>query len=236
VGKFIDTCILFFTNVIVFSYFMPQEGVKESYGPFLLVGSIASFGLIEIVGKVGLMMADIEGERTIAHTLILPVKSVFVFFYIAIFWALSSALLSIFLFPIGKLLLFTRFDLEAISYGRIIPMFITINVFFGFFALWLTSVVKGLSGINNLWMRFIGPMWMFGAYLYSWHSSFQLSPLIAYLSLINPMVYVMEGMHAASLGQEGYLPFWVCLLALWGFIIACFTHANHRLKKRLDCV
>lgn len=234
--KFLDTCILFFTNIMVFCYFMPKEGIREDYGVFFLVGAIASFGFIEIVGKVGTFVGDMQGDRSISHTLIMPIHSKWIFWNIAVSWAITSSLLSILLFPLGKLFLWHEFDLTKISYIRLIPMFITSNLFFGCFALWLASVIKDLSGLNGLWLRYIAPLWMFGAYFYSWHTAFALNPVIGYLSFIDPMVYVMEGMRAAALGPKGYLPFFVSFLALWAFIIVCALHACHRLKKRLDCV
>jgi ABC-2 type transport system permease protein len=235
-AKLFDTAFMFTTSMIVFAYFMPQEWVDKSYAPFILIGAISSFGLIEIVGKVGLLMADIQGDRTISQTLILPVSSEAVFCYIGIFWALSSILLSVFLFPYGKLLIFDRFDLAKVSYIRLIPMYISANLFYGFFALWLASILKGIESINSLWMRAINPLWFFGAYFYSWEAALKLSPVIGYISLINPMVYIMEGMRAAALGQKGYLPYWICLVMVWVFIFACAIHAICRLKKRLDCV
>lgn len=235
-GKFFDTCFLFFTNVIVFSYFMPQAGLSSSYGPFLLIGAIASFGLFDVVGKVGVLVADIEGDKTISSWLIMPITSRALFLYIGVSWALSSALLSILLFPIGKLLLFDRFDLSLISIPKTFIMYITINLFFGFFSLWLTSMIRGIGGVSGIFMRFINPLFMFGAYFYSWKASYALSPVIGYISLFNPMVYVMEGMRAAAIGQTGYLPFWLSFGALWIFIIACALHGTSRLMKRLDCV
>jgi len=235
-SKFFDTTFLFFTNVIVTAYFMAEQWVSSKYGPFILIGSIASFGLIEVVGKAGAMIADIDGERTISQILVFPVRSELVFAYFGIFWAISAALLTIPLFPIGKLLMFKRFDLSTISYVRLVPMFIVTNLFYGFFSLWVTSLMKNVSAISSIWMRAINPMWMFGAYFYSWQAAYALSPTIGYLSLINPMVYIMEGMRAATLGQEGYLPFWICFLMVIGFTILLGMHAIHRLKKRLDCV
>lgn len=234
--KLFDTAFLFFTNMIVFAYLMPKQGLDENYGVFLMIGAIASFGLIEIVGRVSVLLSDIDGERAISQTLIMPVSASAVFCYIATYWALSSMLLSVLLFPLGKLLLWNRFDLSSISFIRLIPIYLTANLFYGFFALWLTSILKGMEGLNTLWMRVINPLWMFGAYFYSWYASFALSPVIGYISLINPMVYIMEGMRAATLGQEGYLPYGTCLVILWGFIIICGMDATRRLKKRLDCV
>jgi len=215
---------------------MQLEGAHSGYAAFFVVGAISSFGFVDIVGKVGLLTADLQGDKTINHTLVMPIRSEWVFYYIGLSWALTASLVSILLFPIGKLLVFNELDLSSISYGRLIIMFITINVFFGFFALWLTGVLKNLRNLSSLWLRYIAPMWMFGCYTYSWESAYQMSHALGVVSLINPMIYVMEGMRGAVLGQEGYLPFWGCLFALWGFVVLCTWDAIRRLKKRLDCV
>lgn len=234
--KFVDTSILFITNVLAFGYFLQQEGAHQGYAAFFVVGAIASFGFVEIVGKVGIQLADMGGDRTIFHTLVMPIHSKMVFYYMGMSWAMTSILMSILLFPLGKLLVFTEWNLAGISWWRLIVMFITANLFFGYFALWLTGILKNMTDLNQLWLRYIAPMWMFGGYVYSWQSAYDLSPVVGYISLINPMIYVMEGMRSAALGQTGYLPFWTSMLMLWVFIIACSFHANRRLKKKLDCI
>ncbi len=234
--KFFDTSILFITNVLAFGYFLQQEGAHEGYAAFFVIGAIASFGFIEIVGKVGIQLADMGGDRTIFHTLVMPIRSRMVFYYMGISWAMTSILMSILLFPLGKLLVFTEWNLAGISWWRLMVMFVTANLFFGYFALWLTGILKNMTDLNQLWLRYIAPMWMFGGYVYSWQSAYALSPIVGYISLINPMIYVMEGMRAAALGQAGYLPFWVSILMLWIFIFACSLHASRRLRQKLDCI
>lgn len=236
IGKLIDTLILFITVILVFGTFMSGEGLSSSYGPFILLGAIGSFGLIEVVGKIGLFMSDIEGERAISQILIMPIRSNWVFVYKIVFWALSSMLLSVVLFFVGKLFFWERFDLSKISYIRLIPIYLTANIFFGAFALWLTSILRGMSDLNSLWQRFIAPMWMFGAYFFRWESAYTINHIFGIILLANPMTYVMEGTRAAALGQEGFLPYWVCLVVLWVFIFACATQGIKRLKRKLDCV
>ncbi len=234
--KFFDTFLLFFTNVMAFGYLLQQEGAHAGYAAFFVVGAIASFGFVEIVGKVGIQLADMGGDQTIFHTLAMPIRSNMVFYYMGTSWAITSMLLSVLFFPIGKLLVFTEWDITMISWWRLVIMFVTANLFFGFFALWLTSVIKNMTGLNSLWFRYIAPMWMFGGYVYSWQSAYTLNHMVGYISLINPMIYVMEGMRAAALGQAGYLPYWVSVTMLWVFIIACTKHATGRLRKKLDCI
>lgn len=235
-GKFIDTCIMLSTTVVIFSYFLPSYGLRPDFGPFLLIGVIAGFGFFDVVGKVATMTADLAGDKLILYTVSLPIPAWLVFVYVGLSWSLHSSIICLLLFPLGKLLLFSQFDLTMINYPKLLLMFIMTNMFFGFFALWLASVCKKMSSLSHLFVRVINPMYMFGGYLYSWHAVYALSAIGGYLSLANPLIYTMEGMRAAILGQEGYLPFWFSFVALMLFTIAFAWNAISRLKKRLDCI
>ena len=234
-SKFIDLTIMLSLNVIVFGYFMP--GASKDFGTFILVGSIASFGFFEIVGKVGMLISDIDGDRTINHKLILPIKTWWVLAAQAISWAIESIIINILLFPLGKILLYNHFNLSAISYFRLLPIIVISNLFFGFFALWVTGMLKGgMRSLSHLWIRFISPLYMFGCYFYPWTDAYKLSPIIGYVSLLNPFVYVMEGTRSAVLGATGYLPYSLSFIVLVLFIVLFGWHAVKRLKMRLDFI
>lgn len=235
-SKFFDIGFVFFTNLVVFAYFMPQNALGENYGSFILIGSLASFGLFETVGKVYSLISDIDGDRTISYTLTLPIPSWLVFAYIGIYWTINSILVTLLLLPLGKLILFKEFDLSLINWPQYIVMYLSIYVFFGFFSLWMAALLKKMGDVEHLWIRVINPLFMFGAFFYTWNTLNSFSPILSYISLANPMVYAMEGLRAASLGEGVYLPFWACLLFLWTFTIACALHAIYCLRKRLDCV
>lgn len=233
--KFIDLTIMLALNVIVFGYFMP--GLPATYGTFILVGAIASFGFFEVVGKVGLLITDLEGDRTINYKLILPIKPWLVLCSQAVAWAIEAAIVNILLFPLGKLLLFSRFDLSQICLYKLLPIILVSNLFFGFFALWTTSMLKGgVRGLQHLWIRFISPIYFFGCYFYTWKSAYSMSPIIGYLSLLNPMVHAMEGARSAVLGTNDYLPFYFTLLSLMGFTVLFAWDSIRRLKIKLDCM
>lgn len=235
-GKLLDSCFLLFTNLIVFGYFMPLMGVSNTYGGFILIGAIASFGLFDTIAQVGEILFDIEGEQKITFVLSMPIPTWLVFCQIAVKWAVNNLLLCTPLIFFGKLLLWNSFSLARIDYFRFILIFLTISLFFGFFNLWLIGVIRRIQNLSSLFTRVVNPLFMLGGYFYTWQTCFSFSPIAGYLVLFNPMTYVMEGIRAAALGQKGYLPFWTCFLALWGFIIVLGTHGIIRLKKRLDCV
>ncbi|MCB1108898.1 MAG: ABC transporter permease, partial [Chlamydiia bacterium] len=137
--------------------------------------------------------------------------------------------------PIGKLFLWSEIDLLDISYTRLISAFVTSCLLFGAFSLWLVSVIKRLDEVQTLWFRIINPLFMFGAYFFPWSEAYNLNPYFAYPMLVNPLLYAMEAMRSAGLGPSGYLPFWICMLTMWGFIFFFTSDASRKLKKWLDC-
>ncbi len=235
-GRFFDTCLLLFTNMAVFGYFMPDFGISSSYAAYLLLGAIASFGLFDTTNQVGDLLSDLDGDQTIQFTLAMPAPYWVIFGQLSAKWVVQNVLLCVPLFLVGKLILWNQFDLKTIHWPQMTLIFITASCFFGVFGLWMTAVIQRIKSLSTLYLRFIVPLFMFGAYFFTWKSTFGISPILSYALLINPMVYVMEGMHAAGLGQAGFLPLWTCCLALWGFILVLGIHAIRTLKKRLDCV
>jgi len=235
-GKFIDSIFLMATNIIIFAYFMPLMGLKQDYGVFFLIGSIAAYGFFDVISKITTLIADIKGDRLISYNLTLPMSTTMSFIYIASYWALNSAILTAMLFPIGKVILFNQWDFSIISYPKLLIFYPTIHLFYAFFALWLTATIKQISQVSRVWLRVVNPIFMFGGFFYSWQTAFTLSPTVGYLLLINPMVYILEGMRAVCLGQDGFLPFQYSFLALWGFIIFFGVDAIRRLRKILDCI
>jgi len=80
---------------------MPNMGVGTNYGPFLLIGAIASFGFFDVVSKVSSLIGDIDGDRKISYTLCLPLSSNAVFGYIGTYWAMNAALVAVFLYLVS---------------------------------------------------------------------------------------------------------------------------------------
>ena len=67
-------------------------------------------------------------------------------------------------------------------------------------------------------------------------SLYHVLPVVAWINLINPMIYITESTRAAMLGTDGYINFWLCLLAITFFSGICLAIGMHNLKKRLDYV
>ena len=230
-GRALDMCIGLFTNVIVFTYFTPALGVG---GAAMLAGSVAVFGLFRVVDKAILIIADLDSDRRITYDLTYPLPSWMVFSSIAISSAMETSLIVLPLFPLGKILLFDLWDLSLTSWWRLGIIYLVVNLFYGFFGLWLASRIKNMREVANIWVRVIIPIYMFGCYFYPWKEAYALSPFIGMATLLNPLVYATEGVRSALCGPAGYLPFWICVTFLLSLTVLCGWHGCYSMKKRLD--
>jgi len=224
------------TTVLIFAYVMPEFGLQESYGAFMLASMCSTTGLFQSFGYLAELVADIEGDRVISYCFTLPIPSWLVFIRLIIYYTISFMLLSILVLPVGKVMLWNSFSLAGVNYGKYVLIFLLTNIFYAVLALWTASFVRSLLRLDSVWMRIIYPLWFLGCFQFSWASLWQVSPALAYINLINPITYIAEGTRAAVLGQAGSLNFWYCVLALVLFIGLGGWHAIRRLKKRLDFV
>jgi len=234
--KIIDLFIWVGITAAIMGYVMPAFGLAADYGVFQLAGLVASGGLFEVFPSVMNLVSDFEGDKQIDYQLILPVPSWLIMVKTATFYALNAIILGVSVIPMGKLVLWYQFDLTKINIIQTIAIIIAISIFYGFFTLWLASRLENTLKIGSVWCRVIFPLWFLGGFQFSWMVLHKLFPTFAYVNLINPMTYIMEGIRGALLGQEGYLNVWLCALALAGFSLVFGLDSIRRLKKRLDYV
>jgi ABC-type polysaccharide/polyol phosphate export permease len=235
-SRIVDSIIIVTTNILVFTYLMPHFGLKTGYGFFIFVGIIPIISFFEVITNVSTFVSDITGNKKISYSLTLPLPSFLVFASIGVGWAFCNMMFTIFLIPIGKLLLWDKFDLSGFSFFKFISIFLTVNLFYGFFALWLSGIIKDMKYMSWIWARVVNPLFMLGGFFYSWGTLYKASKIFGFLNLLNPVIYSLEGFRAAVMGQKGFLSFYFCFLVLWVFIFLFFLHANFLLKRRLDVV
>jgi ABC-type polysaccharide/polyol phosphate export permease len=221
--------------ISVFEYIMPQMGLA-SHGVFIAASVAASWGFFEVTENVSKFVADLEGNRSISYYLTLPIPQWMIFLRQAVTNALQAFFIALLFLPMGKILLWNSFSFAQFSFFKFLIIFPLIHLFYGSFSLLLATHIESLEKIGNVWIRIVYPLWWLGCFQFSWTTLYAISPKIAYINLLNPLVYVMEGARYAILGQEGSLPFWNCVGMLFIFTVVIFFVGVHGLKKRLDCV
>ena len=235
-GKVINLNIWVFCSLVVMGYIMQSFGLISNYGCFQLATIIGTVGLFEIYGNSLRNIVDFEGDRHISYYLTLPTSPSVVLLSMVCSYVLMGIVLSVITLLFGKLILFNSFSLAHIAWIKFALILLIANIFYGAFTIAITAHVGALSRMENIWSRFIFPLWFMGGYSFSWESMYNLSQPLAYTLLCNPILYIMEGMRAAMLGQEGCLPWGMCCIVLCGFTVACWFYAHYKMKRLLDFV
>ncbi len=215
---------------------MQAIGLTSDFGAFQLAGLLASTGIFEMYGNAYSLFMDFEGEQVISYYLTLPTSAFMILFNMVIFYIIIGVTLSIILLPIGKLILWNQLVLANICWVELVVMFALSNFLYASATLVFAAFIKNIEMMNSLWTRIIFPLWFLGGFQFSWAMVHKISPVLSYVLLVNPVIYVIEGTRAALLGQGSFLPFWLC-----SFVIASlstlFTYLSYRkLKQRLDFV
>lgn len=202
----------------------------------MVAGLVGSAGLFQVFPEVMNLISDFEGAHIITMYTLLPIPTTLVFIRLFIFYGATALLLTACTLPMCKLMFWDAVSLAYLHVGKFILMMVLTCALYSALTLWAASMVPSLEKIGSVWMRFIYPLWFLGGFQFSWQMLNSAFPRWSNLALLNPLLYVMEGMRCTLIGQEGYLPFWLCVLMLSIFIICFLAHAIKRLKKRLDFV
>lgn len=234
--KIIDLLIWVFSMSAVTIYLLPSFGIEHTYGAFFIVSMAASAGIFEQFSSTIWLVGDFTGDRITSYYTTLPMPSWMVLLNYMIFYAFNTMALAILVLPFSKLLFWHHLDLSHLNVLHYLVILMATCIFYASFTIWLAGLVPNLEKIGNVWMRFIFPLWTFGAFQYSYGVLYDRYPLLARVSLINPFTYIMEGTRAAVLGQEGSLSFWPCVGMTILLSVLFMLHAMYKIKKRLDFV
>ena len=210
--------------------------MTQGFGVFMALGTLVSCSFWDSWGVSAQFVSDIEGSREIDYYLTLPISSRLYFIKQIAFYTLRSMVPAALMVPLSKLILGYRLDFAQFTMGKFLIIFVMTNIFCATLSLLMTSLVRDMNSIDNVSIRFLFPMWFFGGSQFSWATFYAVSPYFAYFSLCNPLVYAMEAMHVAFLGQPGYLPFWSCIMMLVLFSFVFGSIGSRRLIRHLDCV
>jgi ABC-type polysaccharide/polyol phosphate export permease len=222
--------------IIAGSFLASSTDSTLNFASFMLAGCVATMGLFRAYPTAFRLINDFEGERSIDFYLTLPIPSWLAMVKIMISVALQSIVFSLFVLPLGTLFIWGNFNVSTILWAQFFMLLFLASIFYGVFSLWITSKVSTLIKLTNVWSRFIFPLWFLGGFQYTWVRLHVLSKPLSYVALLNPVTYAMEGIRASLLGQEGYIVWWICVIALVVFTGLLYRDTLSRLKKRLDYV
>lgn len=132
-------------------------------------------------------------------------------------------------FVLGNQVQFTAINWPAFIFVYVLSLLLlsALFVFFIFIASfdWLRF---------NLWQRILTPSIALGCNLYSWHKVHAFNPMIARILLLNPVVFLTEGLRTTLLATGTFIPVGYCILGLSCWTILILVIVFGPIAKNID--
>jgi len=200
--------------VIVFGFLLPKMGmIPRGYSTTMLPGVVALSLTLSAIQSVALpMMQDFGFTKEIEDRLLSPVPIHLVAVEKVAAGVLQGIVAALFVLPVARLIMG---PIPGLSF-RNLPLLLAVTALGGaaFSAMGLylgTGIAPQQIGL--MFSVIVAPMIMFGCTYYPW-AGLDHVPVMKWLVLINPLVYVSEGMRAALTPGLPHMPIAALLAAL----------------------
>ena len=217
--------------IIVFGYLLPKmDFVRGDYGTALLPGIIAVSLALSAIQAVSLpMVQDFGWTREIEDRLLAPVPTPLIATEKVLAGAVQGVVSALVVLPIARLIMG---PIPGLSLEHIIP-FLSITALgaltFSALGLLLGTAIAPQQ-IGLMFSIIVAPMLMFGCAYYPWRGLDSV-PMMKYAVLVNPLVYVAEGVRATITPEVPHMPI---IAAAWALVIfgGVFWYVGRRAFQR----
>ena len=199
---------------IVFGYLLPKMGfLSRGYTAALLPGVLAVSLAMAAVQAVTLPMAvDFAATKEIEDRLLAPVSTRLVAIEKVVSGMLQGLVSALFVLPLARLIMGPIPGLTLSHGGEVFAVALLGAAAFSAMGLLLGTAVQP-QHIGLMFSMIVAPMIFFGCTYYPWRG-LDAVPVVKYLVLINPLVYVSEGMRASLTPGVPHMPLAVAMAML----------------------
>ena len=205
--------------VFVFTYLFPKMGqgfqssAAAGFGTLILPGLLAVGIFIQGIMATALPLSmEIGATREIHDRVMSPLPVTWVAIEKIVFSAVQSMLAALVIFPLVYFIPATPVQVHVSSWPTLIAILILACLVSGTVGLFIGTVVKP-EHIALMFGIVVVPVTFFGCVYYPWAAMHNVRWL-QILVLINPLVYMSEGLRTALTPMVPHMPAWVALLAL----------------------
>lgn len=196
-------------------------------GNFLLVVVLLTYKLsIEL-------LFDIEGDRYIDYQLTI-LRPQLILLERILFTSVFSFFILLPYFPIAKILLGSYFAIAQISWIKLIIILYASCLMTAAYNHLAAALLPSTDEIGYLWLRVNIPLFTIGGFWIPWYAMNKFSPILGAISLLNPFLYITEGIRQAILNQEQFLSLTTCLFMLIFFSVIFTGITFIVFKKKMD--
>jgi ABC-2 type transport system permease protein len=182
--------------MVVFGYLLPKMGMMQAgYTSTLLPGVLALSLALSAVQSVALpMVAQFGFSKEIEDRLLAPVPTRIVALELVVAGTLQGLVAGLFVLPAGRLIMGPIPGLALSNAPEVLLVMVLGAATFSALGLFIGCAIQPAQ-IGLMFSSIIGPMIFFGCMYYPWRA-LDAIPIMKYGVLINPLVYVAEGMRA----------------------------------------
>ena len=218
--------------VIVFGYLMPKMGfMGRSYTTALLPGVLAISLALSSIQSVALpMVQDFGWTKEIEDRLLAPVPIWLVAAEKIVSGVLQGIVSALFVLPVARLIMGPIPNLTFGHFGDVLLITVLGAAAFSAAGLYLGTAIQPQQ-IGLMFGVIVAPMIFFGCAYYPWQG-LSAVPVMKYAVLINPLVYVAEGMRASLTPAAPHMSLGIVILALILITAVFWTLGMRSFMKR----
>ncbi len=200
--------------VIVFGYLLPKMNFAgPGYQTVLLPGILAVSLSLSAIQSVALpMVQDFGWTKEIEDRLLAPVSTQLIAAEKIVAAMIQGFIAAAFVLPIARLVMGPIAGLTLAHTGQVMLIVVLGSFAFSSLGMWLGTAIAPQQ-IGLMFSVIIAPMIFFGCAYYPWRG-LDVVPVMKYAVLVNPMVYVSEGMRGALTPAIPHMPLPVVVVAL----------------------
>ena len=218
--------------LIVFGYLLPKMSfVGKGYQTALLPGILAVSLSVSAIQSVALpMVQDFGWTKEIEDRLLAPVPTHLIAAEKIVAGMLQGVIAAAFVLPVARLVMGPIPDLTLSHAGQVLVVVLLGSLAFSSLGMWLGTAIAPQQ-IGLMFSVIIAPMLFFGCAYYPWRG-LDVVPVMKYVVLVNPMVYVAEGMRAALTPAVPHMPLPLVGAALIVIVAIFWTLGMRSFYKR----
>jgi ABC-2 type transport system permease protein len=218
--------------IIVFGALLPRMGfVGAAYRAALLPGILAISLTMSAIQAVALpMMQDFGWTKEIEDRLLAPVPTRVVAAEKIVAAVIQALIAAIVVLPIARLIMGPIPNLSFANSGAIIVIALLGATAFSSLGMWLGTAISPQQ-IGLMFSVIVAPMIFFGCAYYPWRGLDRV-PVVKYLVLVNPLVYVAEGLRGVMTPDTPHMSLLVVIVALVILAVAGWMLGMRSFYKR----
>jgi len=200
--------------VIVFGFLLPRMGlIPRGYTTMMLPGIVALSLTMSAIQSVALpMVQDFGWTREIEDRLLAPVPTGVVAAEKIVAGVIQAIIAAIVVLVVARLIMRPMPGLSVAHGGEIALIALLGATAFSSLGMWLGTAISPQQ-IGLMFSVIVAPMIFFGCAYYPWRGLDKV-PVVKYLVLINPLVYVAEGLRGVMTPDTPHMSLGVVTVAL----------------------